>query len=171
MNSPRTREIAVYWLTGLSGAGKTTLAEKLAAHFRAGGQACEILDGDTVRDALGEVGFSRDERDRNVKFVGLIASLLQKNGIIPIVAMISPYRESRAKARQLCRKFFEIHLSTSVADCEQRDVKGLYQKARTGRISNFTGLDDPYEIPQSPELVLDTAQIPVEKCLEKILAL
>jgi len=164
--SEKTR---VIWFTGLSGAGKTTLAEKLAAYLKTKGEKCELLDGDTVRNIFPQTGFTKKERDEHVKRMGFLASMLERNGITVIASFISPYRESRDFVRKMCRNFVEVYVSTSLEVCEKRDVKGLYKKARRGEIKSFTGIDDPYEAPLHPEITINTAGETVEESLGKLL--
>ncbi|MBL8022485.1 MAG: adenylyl-sulfate kinase [Leptospirales bacterium] len=159
----------VIWLTGLSGAGKSTLANLLVDAIRRRGLPVELLDGDQVRSIFPNTGFSREDRIGHVKRVGFLASLLQKNGVFVVASFISPYRESRDFVRGLCSEFVEVYLSTPLEVCEKRDVKGLYQKARAGEIQHFTGIDDPYETPEKPELVIDTSQFSESVALGKIL--
>lgn len=151
--------LPVVWLTGLSGAGKTTIANQLAEHAKSLGLKVEILDGDCVRAIIENQSFTKTERNRNVKMVALIAHYLQKHGSLVIVAMISPYRESRDFARKLCPSFLEVYIATSLEECERRDVKGLYRRARAGEIEAFTGISDPYEAPIHPELHFDTTKV------------
>lgn len=158
----------VYWLTGFSGAGKSTIAESLATKAKAQGLKVEILDGDSLRAITSNNSFSKEERDRNVKTVGLIAHFLQKQGTLVIVAMISPYRESRNFVRGLCNPFREVFVATSLEECERRDVKGLYKKARSGEVQLFTGIDDPYEPPTSPDFVFDTSLVSVGSVVEQL---
>ena len=159
----------VIWFTGLSGAGKTTLAEKLAAYLKAKGEKCELLDGDTVRNIFPQTGFTKKERDEHVKRMGFLASMLERNGVTVLASFISPYRESRDFVRKMCRNFVEVYVSTSLEVCEKRDVKGLYKKARSGEIKSFTGIDDPYEAPLHPEITINTAEETVEESLERLL--
>jgi adenylylsulfate kinase len=159
--NPRSRDPSndngvVIWLTGLSGAGKSTLGTALAEHFRHETDGVELLDGDALRD-IAPAGFSREEREAHVRRVGYFASRLAHHGVIVIAALISPYRQSRDFVRGLCRRrFVEVHVATSLAECERRDVKGLYARARAGELRGFTGIDDPYEPPLTAELTLDT---------------
>ncbi len=146
----------VVWITGLSASGKTTLARSLAAALAARGSEVEVLDGDDIRGLFPGTGFSRDERDAHVCRVGFLASKLQKNGIWVISSLISPYEESRRFVRGLCDPFIQVYLSTPLAECERRDPKGLYRKARRGEIEHFTGVNDPYEPPARTEIVIDT---------------
>ncbi|MFO0557950.1 MAG: adenylyl-sulfate kinase [Polyangiales bacterium] len=162
---------AVVWLTGLSGAGKSTLARGLEAWLRRHDRRVEVLDGDEVRAHLSKgLGFSREDRDTNVLRIAYVANLLARNGVVAITAAISPYRETRAKARELCGpRFIEVYASAPLETCEARDVKGLYKKARAGQIAQFTGVSDPYEVPDRPELVVATHEVSVEQGIESIL--
>lgn len=155
-------EPVVLWFTGLSGSGKSTIADWSAGELIALGFKVERLDGDTIRDIFPNTGFSRPERDAHIKRVGYLASKLEKNGVFVVASFVSPYRESRDFVRSLCKNFVEVHVATPLAVCEQRDVKGLYAKARRGEIQNFTGVDDPFEPPLHAELVVDTANMPIE---------
>jgi adenylylsulfate kinase len=159
------------WFTGLSGAGKTTISELVVEEVTARGSAIEVLDGDTVRQNLSKgLGFSKEDRDTNIRRVAFVADLLSRNGVPVITAAISPYREIRDEARaQMDGRFIEAYVKASVEECERRDVKGLYAKARSGEIKEFTGVSDPYEPPQNPELVIDTeAQTPEESAQQII---
>lgn len=148
----------VVWLTGLSGAGKSTLAVLLAEELRERGHAVEILDGDEVRRVLSQgLGFSRADRDANVERIAYVAKLLARHGVIVITAAISPYREARARARHEIERFVEVYVRCPVEVCAARDVKGLYKKALAGEIPSFTGVSDPYEEPETPEIVVDTS--------------
>ena len=164
-----SKEPCVIWFTGLSGAGKTTLAEKLAAYLKAKGEKCELLDGDTVRNIFPQTGFTKKERDEHVKRMGFLASMLERNGVTVLASFISPYRESRDFVRKMCKNFVEVYVSTSLEVCEKRDVKGLYKKARNGEIKSFTGIDDPYEPPLNPEITINTAEETVEESLERLI--
>ncbi len=159
----------VLWMTGLSGAGKTTLALAIADKLKNLGHKVEVLDGDVIRQVFPQTGFSRLEREQHVKRVGFIASLLEKHGVIVIGSLISPYRESRDFVRGLCQNFLEVHVSTPLETCEARDPKGLYKKVRRGEISGFTGIDDPYEEPLNPEVVLDTAHYSLDEGVELLM--
>ncbi len=171
MTADTARQPAVLWFTGLSGAGKSTIAKRVAARLRQAGHRVEELDGDVIRDIFPATGFTRPERDQHIRRVGWLASRLEHHGVFVIASLVSPYQDSRQFVRGLCRRFLEIYVSTSFAECERRDVKGLYARARRGEISHFTGLDDPYEPPSAPELALDTAGITVEQAVEKVMAL
>jgi len=159
---------AVVWLTGLSGSGKSTIAERVCAELRERGLRVEHLDGDAVRDVF-PTGFTRAERNEHNRRVAFLASRLEHHGVIVVASFVSPYLESRAYARGVARRFIEVHVSTPLEECERRDVKGLYAKARRGELPYFTGVDDPYEPPVSPELTIDTSEVPVEEASRRIL--
>jgi adenylylsulfate kinase len=165
------------WFTGLSGAGKSTIAEMLFHEFQARGLKTEILDGDVVRKNLSKgLGFSKEDRDTNILRIAFVAQLLTRNGVATICCPISPYREARARAREMIGDFVEVYVHATVEEiAEHRDPKGLYKKALAGEITGFTGVDDPYEAPERPELVLDTmVEGPVEslhRVLESLHAL
>jgi adenylyl-sulfate kinase len=156
------------WFTGLSGAGKSTVANIVVDELRARGRKVELLDGDEVREHLSKgLGFSKADRDTNIRRIGWVASVLARNGVISVTAAISPYRSVRDEIRATMDNFVEIHVATSLEDCESRDVKGLYAKARAGEIPEFTGVSDPYEPPTNPEITLETAgQTPAESAAE-----
>ncbi|MEO0842522.1 MAG: adenylyl-sulfate kinase, partial [Cyanobacteria bacterium J06643_5] len=136
------------WLTGLSGAGKTTIARRIEEQLKARSCQVEVLDGDLIRTWLSQgLGFSKKDRDTNVRRVGFVANLLSRNGVVVIAAMISPYQEIRDEIRAINKDFVEVHVNTPLEICEARDVKGLYARARAGEIKGFTGIDDPYEVP------------------------
>jgi len=150
----------VIWLTGLSGAGKSTLSRRVSAELAARGHRVEVLDGDVVRESLScDLGFSREDRDANVRRVAFVADLLSRNGVVVIVALVSPYRAARDDARaRIGACFVEAYVKASVDACAQRDTKGLYARARAGEIENLTGYSDPYEEPLAPDVLLDTEQ-------------
>ncbi len=160
---------AVLWFTGLSGAGKSTVAREVRDRLVAAGEKVEYLDGDAIRSVFPQTGFTRAERDAHVKRVGFLASRLEHHGVFVVCALISPSIESRAYVRGLCRRFVEIHVSTPLDECERRDVKGLYRRARRGEIANFTGVSDDYEVPPSPELRIDTSDISVQEAADRVL--
>jgi adenylyl-sulfate kinase len=158
------------WFTGLSGAGKSTLAEALAPVLQERGKKVEILDGDIVRTNLSKgLGFSKEDRDTNILRIGFVAHLLSRNGVAVITAAISPYAEIRDQNRALIGDFVEVYAKCSIEELTRRDVKGLYEKALRGEIANFTGISDPYEAPQNPEVVVDTETETIEESMAKIL--
>lgn len=145
------------WLTGLPSAGKTTIAREIETRMRQLGVRTELLDGDDVRRGLSsDLGFDRNAREMHAARVTFVAKVLARNGVVPLVALISPYRVSRTRARQEIGAFVEVYVSTPLSVCEGRDVKGLYRKARRGEIHEMTGVDDPYEPPETPDIVVDT---------------
>jgi adenylylsulfate kinase len=171
MRDPRPVSGLVLWFTGLSGSGKSTIAEIVGAELEADGLAVEYLDGDVVRTHLSKgLGFSKEDRDTNIERIGWVASRLARHGATVLVSAISPYAETRAKARAMVEEFapfVEVHVAASVDECARRDVKGLYEKAFSGEIAEFTGVSDPYEEPESPELRVDTeAREPAESARE-----
>ncbi len=166
----------VLWFTGLSGAGKSTLAERLVGEFKERGYKVEILDGDEVRTHLSKgLGFSKEDRDTNIRRIGWVARALARNGVIVISAAISPYREIRDEIRRDVEqegraKFVEVFADAPLDALVARDVKGLYKKALAGEIKNFTGVSDPYEAPETPEIVAHTSVETVEESANRILA-
>ncbi|KXK33612.1 MAG: adenylyl-sulfate kinase [Candidatus Omnitrophica bacterium] len=158
------------WFTGLSGAGKSTIAEELDRMLRERGVPnVEIMDGDVVRENLSKgLGFSKEDRDTNIKRIAFVCHLLTRNGVANIAAAISPYREIRDYARELIGDFVEVHVSTPLEVCIERDVKGLYKKALAGEIKEFTGVSDPYEPPLKPEVVCETHNETVQESASKI---
>ena len=160
------------WFTGLSGAGKTTISGHLEKQLRERGSKLEILDGDVVRENLSKgLGFSKEDRDTNIRRIAFVADLLSRNGVPVITAAISPYKEIRDEARELMgNRFVEVFVKASVDTCAERDVKGLYAKAFSGEIKEFTGVSDPYEEPENPEFVCDTENETPEESAEKLLA-
>ena len=159
------------WLTGLSGAGKSTIANALAEELRSQGRKVEILDGDVVRENLSKgLGFSKEDRDINIRRIGFVAELLTRNGVVVIVAAISPYRAVRDEVREMVGRFLEVHVDCTIEELTRRDVKGLYAKALAGEIKNFTGVSDPYEAPLDPEVRVDSGAETLEESLAKVLA-
>ena len=174
MDAQRTTQNAqrsfVLWLTGLSGSGKTTLAEGVYDLLKKRSFKVENLDGDIMRQMFPGTGFSKEERDNHIKRAGHLSHLLEKNDVIVIAAFISPYRQTRNYVRGLCENFVEVHVDCSLEVCEKRDPKGLYEKARAGKIQNFTGIDDPYEPPLKPEIIIETDKNDLEECVKQIIA-
>jgi adenylyl-sulfate kinase len=158
------------WFTGLSGAGKSTIANIVVDELRARGQRVELLDGDEVREHLSKgLGFSKEDRDTNIRRIGWVAKVLARNGVVAVTAAISPYRALRDELRGDIHNFVEVHVATSLETCEARDVKGLYAKARAGEIPEFTGVSDPYEPPLHPEVRLDTDAKTAEQSAAELL--
>ena len=162
------------WFTGLSGAGKSTIADIVGPRLEEAGRLVEYLDGDVVRTHLSKgLGFSKEDRDTNIERIGWVASRLTRNGAAVLVSAISPYEETRQKARKLVEEhgaFVEVFVEASVEECARRDVKGLYAKAFAGEIKEFTGVSDPYEPPSSPELVLRTEGEAPEESAQRVVA-
>jgi adenylylsulfate kinase len=153
----------------LSGAGKSTISAAVDAELRRREIPTEYLDGDVVR-ALSPTGFSRADRDAHVRRVGFLASRLEHHGVTVICALISPYAETREAVRRMCRRFIEIYVSTPLVECERRDRKGLYARARRGEITHFTGIDDPYDPPVNPEVTLDTTRVSLEEAVQMVVS-
>lgn len=169
------------WFTGLSGAGKSTIAEAVTSQLRERGHRVEVLDGDEVREHLSRgLTFSKEDRDINVRRIGWIASVLARNGVVAVTAAISPYRATRNEVRAMHdgvappnatkAAFIEIHIATPLEVCEDRDVKGLYAKARSGEIPEFTGVSDPYEAPEKCEITIPTQNQSIEESAAMVLA-
>lgn len=158
------------WFTGLPGSGKSTIANLVAEKLRAKGYKVERLDGDIVRKSLTkDLDFSKEDRDKNIERVAFVAKLLSRNGVIVLSSFVSPYRAARENARREINSFFEVYVKCSIEECMRRDVKGMYKKAVAGEIKEFTGVSDPYEEPQSPELILETDKMPPEESAKKVL--
>jgi len=159
------------WFTGLSGAGKSTISQAVEKELIAQGYRVEVLDGDVVRENLTKgLGFSKADRDENIRRIGFVAQLLTRNGVIVIVSAISPYRNIRDEVRHRIGDFVEVFVNAPLAVCEQRDVKGLYKRARAGEIKSFTGIDDPYESPLNPEIECRTDLETLPESVSKVLA-
>jgi adenylyl-sulfate kinase len=159
------------WFTGLSGSGKTAMAKPIEQELRNRGLKVERLDGDIVRQSLTrDLGFSKEDRNKNIERVTFVAKLLTRNGVAVLCSFISPYRERRAKSRQEIGEFIEVYVECSVEECARRDVKGMYAKAFAGEIKEFTGVSDPYEPPENPEIVCNTAQETLEESTAKVIA-
>lgn len=158
------------WFTGLSGAGKTTISQAVAEKLKSQGYKLEILDGDIVRTNLTKgLGFSKEDRDENIRRIGFVSHLLTRNGVIVFVSAISPYREIREEVRQRIGDFVEVFVNAPLNVCEERDVKGLYQRARAGEIKGFTGIDDPYEPPLNPEIECRTDLEELSESVDKVI--
>jgi len=158
------------WFTGLPCSGKTSVADGVAKVLREKGYRVERLDGDTVRKGLtSDLGFSKEDRDENIKRVTFVSKLLTRNGVAVLATFVSPYKERRKKSREDIGEFVEVYARCPIGVCIERDVKGMYKKALAGEIKNFTGIDDPYEEPENPELVIDTDIENVEESIEKVL--
>ncbi|MEQ9487300.1 adenylyl-sulfate kinase [Coleofasciculus sp. F4-SAH-05] len=158
------------WFTGLSGAGKTTITQALAKTLQDKECKLEVLDGDIVRQNLTKgLGFSKEDRDENIRRIGFVSHLLTRNGVIVLVSAISPYRVIREEVRQKVGDFLEVYVNAPLATCEERDVKGLYKRARAGEILGFTGIDDPYEPPLNPEVECRTDQEELSESVAKVL--
>ena len=160
---------ATIWMTGLSGSGKSTVANMLAKRLRAVGARVEILDGDVVRTNLSKgLGFSKEDRDTNIRRIGFVCNLLSRNGVFAIAAAISPYKAVRDEVRAAAGDFVEVFTDCPLETLVERDAKGLYKKALAGEIKNFTGVSDPYEPPESPEVRLDSSQQTAEESTESV---
>src|SRR5436190_3184763 len=159
------------WFTGLSGSGKSTLSEVIEQHMKTLGRNVEVLDGNIVRTHLSKgLGFSREDRDTNIKRIGFVCNLLTRNSVICISAAIAPYRDARDWARKEIGNFVEVYVRCPIDVCRQRDVKGLYKLVDEGKIKNFTGVDDPYEEPLHPELIVETDKETVDESVARIFA-
>ncbi len=167
-----SRKGVTVWLTGLPCSGKTTIAQKLSEVLRSHGYKVEVLDGDVIRNYISKgLGFSREDRFENIRRVSFVAKLLTRNGVITLVAVISPYREMRKMAKEMIGDdFIEVFVNAPVEVCEERDVKGMYKMAREGKIKGFTGIDDPYEPPENPDVECKTAEETVEESVRKIIS-
>ena len=160
------------WFTGMSGAGKSTISEGVLHELNARRTRVELLDGDLVRQNLSKgLGFSKEDRDINIRRIGFVADLLTRNGVTVLVAAISPYREARDEVRGQIGDFLEIHVAATLDTLVDRDVKGLYRKALAGELANFTGVSDPYEAPTDPELVIHTDHEDVKTSIDRVLEL
>ena len=160
---------AVIWLTGLSGSGKTTIANDLIIKLKKKSIVPVLLDGDIIRDAIKQHGFDEDSRKRHNLNVGYISSLFEKQGIVVVVSLISPYDDVRNEVRKMCNNFVEVYVATDLQTCIKRDSKGLYKKAQAGEIKDFTGISAPYYPPLNPEIKMDTSKMNVDACSNLIL--
>ena len=171
---PRAEQGYTVFFTGFSGSGKSTVANALMVKLmEMGGRPVTLLDGDIVRKNLSsELGFSKEHRDLNIRRIGYVASEITKNGGIAICAPIAPYATTRRAVREDVEQFgafVEVHVATSIEECERRDRKGLYKLARAGKIKEFTGISDPYDMPETPELRLETESVPVDNCAHQVI--
>lgn len=158
------------WLTGLPCSGKTTVANGVAKRLKVIGLKVEVLDGDVIRQSLTkDLGFSKEDRDRNIERVTFVAKLLSRNGVAAIVAFVSPYRQKRREAREETTNFVEVYLKCPIEECMRRDAKGMYEKALAGEIKDFTGVSDPYEEPQKPDLILETDKETPHESINKVI--
>jgi len=159
------------WFTGLSGSGKSTITTHLVKELRKRGSKLEVLDGDVVRENLSKgLGFSKEDRDTNIRRIAFVCDLLTRNGVAVITSAISPYRDVRDEARQTIGNFVEVYVRCSIPELTRRDVKGLYAKALAGDLPNFTGVSDPYEEPLNPEVTVDSETESVEESLRKVVS-
>lgn len=158
----------VLWFTGLSGSGKSAISDRVFEILNQRGQKVEKLDGDVTRGVFPNTGFDRQSRDEHIKRIGFMASRLEYHGVAVVASFISPYIGTRNFVRKMCNNFIEIYVAAPLEVCEKRDVKGLYKKARAGKIKNFTGISDPYEPPENPELVIKTQEQTVEESVQKV---
>lgn len=159
------------WFTGLSGAGKTTISKIIAEELRARGMKVEVLDGDVIRENLSKgLGFSKADRDTNIRRIGWVCQVLSRNGVVAIAAAISPYREIRDEIRSQVGRFVEVYAECPILVLAERDVKGLYKKALAGEIKNFTGVDDPYESPLNAEVTIHSDREAVDESVSKVLS-
>ncbi len=176
MRDPPVSRGATVWLTGLSGAGKTTVADAVARQLRAAGREVEVLDGDELRRGLSAgLGFSRADRDTHVRRVGFVAELLARHGVVALVPVIAPYAGTRDEVRVQHDAhgtgYLEVHVATPLAECRRRDVKGLYARAAAGELTGMTGVDDPYEEPDKPDLRLDTTGTDIAAAARRVMDL
>lgn len=159
----------VIWCTGLPCSGKTTLSREIEKYFRSKGLPIQRLDGDVVRTTISkDLGFSKEDRDKNIERMSYIAQMLSDNGVNVVSAFVSPYQEMRDFTRSLCKKYIEVFVDCSVKKCKERDTKGMYAKAECGEITDFTGVQDPFEIPENPEVIVNTEKETIEESLKKI---
>ncbi len=165
---PSKQRSFVLWFTGLPSSGKTTLANSIYRWLKRYGYKVERLDGDSIRKVFPQTGFDKKSRDEHIRRIGYIASILERNGITVIASFVSPYRESRDFVREICKHFIEVHVVAPSEVCEKRDLKGLYRRARSGEITNFTGVNDPFEEPLKPELVVRTDTKSKRACVKEI---
>lgn len=164
------RDGLTLWLTGYSGSGKSSISWGLSQQLAKRNIPFEILDGDLIRESLSkDLGFSQEDRCENIKRIGFVAELLSRNGVFVIVSAISPYKSARQKVREKIKNFIEVYVNCSIEECERRDTKGLYKKAKSGLLSNFTGYDSPYEAPDNPEIICCTENEDLQDSVNKII--
>lgn len=160
----------VIWLTGLPCSGKTTISKNLEKYFLKLKKKVQVLDGDILRKGINsDLGFSKKDRDENIRRVAYVSEILANNGINVIVAFVSPYRKMRSFARKVCPNFIEVYIECDIEECKKRDVKGMYKKALIGEIGDFTGVQDPYEIPKNPEIIVNTKKENIKQGVDKII--
>lgn len=157
------------WFTGLPCSGKTTIAKEVKNYLESKDIDVELLDGDTIRDYIRNKDFSKEGRNKHLRYIAVMAKLLSERNVVVLCSFVSPYRENRDFARSICKNFVEVYVKTPVELCIERDVKGMYNKALNGEIKNFTGVDDPYEEPENPELIVETDKETIEESVEKVL--
>ncbi len=158
------------WLTGLPCSGKTTIALEIERYFKKNNLPVQRLDGDVVRGTLSkDLGFSKEDRDKNIERISYVAQMLVNNGVNVVVAFVSPYRKMRDFARSVCLNFCEVYVKCDVEECMKRDVKGMYKKALSGEIKDFTGVQDPYEEPEHPDVIVDTRKHSLKDCVKQII--
>ncbi len=160
---------AVIWFTGLPCAGKTTLAKAVSKALEKKGLRTEHLDNENVKNIFPRTGFLKKERSEHIKRIGFLAGKLEKNGVFVLASFISPYREARNLVKRMCQNSIEVYLSTPLETCEKRDTKGMYAKARIGEIKNFTGISDPYEVPENPDVTIDMTDVSVEEAAKMVM--
>jgi adenylyl-sulfate kinase len=160
----------VIWLTGLPCSGKTSISKEIEKYFREKNLPIQRLDGDVVRETISnDLGFSKKDRDLNIERLSYVAQMLSENGVNVVSAFVSPYQKMRDFTRSLCENFIEVHINCDIEECKRRDVKGMYARAIKGEIKDFTGVDDPYEIPKNPEITVNTEKESLEESSEKII--
>lgn len=170
-NKRYTTDGVTVWFTGLPCSGKTTVSQVVARKLRDAGLNVEVLDGDVIRTNLSKgLGFSKEDRDTNVRRVGFVCNLLSRNGTVAIAAVVSPYRHIRQELKDGIERFVEVYVNCPVEECQRRDVKGMYAKAMRGEITSFTGVDDPYEAPENPDVELKTLGEDVDESAARVIA-
>ena len=169
-NKERDKKGIVIWLTGLPCSGKTTLSKEIEKYFKDKKLPIQRLDGDVVRKTISnDLGFSKQDRNKNIERISYIAQMLSDNGVNVVSAFVSPYQEMRDFTRELCENYVEVYIDCSKEKCKERDVKGMYEKAENGEIKDFTGVQDPFEEPQNPEIIVNTEKETVKESVWKII--